>query len=187
MANVSFMTDEQFVHTINVEDAENTLMHLDSQALERLYGFGQILFGEVQQRSSQLDSKLTSILGWSSAMLAFLVLDLGTHTRGAINVSLIGLAASFAFGGLIAAALGIRSTRWIIPSEADWFRDGILDRPDDLTRYYVLSLLETHQDQNRENSKKSRFLAIAERCLIGGGLALGVVMLWRVIAAIVLT
>ena len=170
--------DAQYLHFINTEKAETEIMGLDDSAVEYLYQFGSMMVSEAGQWTSHLDSKLTAIFGWSSGVLAFLVV--GTKAQGSpLAVSAMILAVALTLAALILAALGLKTDEWPSPSEADWFREGILEQPGTLRRYHIISMLETHQYHLRKNGSKARLLRYAERVLITGAIVVAAILIWR--------
>jgi hypothetical protein len=170
--------DAQYLHFINTEKAEAEIMGLDDSAVEYLYQFGSMMVGDAGQWTSHLDSKLTAIFGWSSGVLAFLVV--GTKAQGSLmHVSAMILAVALTLAAVILAALGLKTDEWPSPSEEDWFREGILEHPGHLRRYHVISMLETHQYHLRKNGRKAKLLRYAEKALVAGAIVVAAILLWR--------
>jgi hypothetical protein len=71
------MAKPQIYQPVDIEDTEQQIFsETTSDAIvEEFYRFGQILFSECLQRGSELDRKLANMLGWSTAALAFLLLN----------------------------------------------------------------------------------------------------------------
>jgi hypothetical protein len=109
-----------------------------------------------------LDTKLTGILNWSSAVLAFVLIDANvSHQKG------LGLAVSFiavvaALASVTASYFGLKSRLWERPSEGDWFKTELLKKPDTLQRYHVISILNVHQTQSEGNERCAETLKTAE-------------------------
>ena len=174
--------DAQHLHFINTEKAEADIMGLDDSAVEYLYQFGSMMLGDAGQWTSHLDSKLTAIFGWSSGVLAFLVV--GTKAQGTpLAVGAMIVAVALTLAAVILAALGLKTDEWPSPSEEDWFREGILEHPGHLRRYHVISMLETHQYHLRKNGSKARLLRRAERVLIAGAVVVAAILIWRAFSA----
>ena len=67
------MTESE-IKTVDPKEIERLLLANPYQELtEELFSFGQLLLDEIQQRTAQLDTKLISLLGWTAAILAFLL------------------------------------------------------------------------------------------------------------------
>jgi hypothetical protein len=115
-----------------------------------------------QQRALRLDTKLTGILNWSSAVLAFVLIDATvTHQKGlGLTVSFIAMLAALA--SVAASYFGLKSRLWERPSEGDWFKTELLKKPDTLQRYHVVSMLNVHQTQSEGNERCAGTLKTAE-------------------------
>src|ERR1017187_9862737 len=110
---------KQILRFADIDDIENRLIALSDGTIEELYRFGGLMVSEVQQRASDLDSKLTGILGWSVATLAFLLFDgkiSGLHGFGKVPVF---IATATALTSVIVSFLGLKTTMWPAPSEQD--------------------------------------------------------------------
>src|ERR1035438_5576162 len=102
----------QIVHPVDVSIVEAELPNLPKDSVEELYQFGECMISRAQQRAVRLDSKLTGILNWSSAVLAFVLIDAGaSHQKGfrlALSVTVM-LAALVSVGF---SYLGLKSQLW---------------------------------------------------------------------------
>jgi uncharacterized membrane protein YgdD (TMEM256/DUF423 family) len=146
---------------------------IQDATVEEFYRFGTLLFSEIQQRGSEIDRKLTNVLGWSMATLAFLLLNqsrfaqIGSYVRAAAIT-----AAILSFVCVIVAAFAVKTRMWRAPSEADWFQEKLWGDPATMKRYHILSMLATHQAQARNVKVKANCLGIIEILLAMTGLAL---------------
>ena len=70
-----------------------------------------------QQRALRLDAKLTGILSWSSAMLAFTLIDANVSHRNGLGLAVSAFAILAALASVGAAYLGLKSKFWARPSE----------------------------------------------------------------------
>ena len=86
---------------------------------DELLAFGQMLVEEVQQRVGQIDSKAAMVLGWSTAVLAFLL----DRLRDVSVVWSLGLSLVGGLCALFVVILAYRALRarqgWKYPSDAD--------------------------------------------------------------------
>lgn len=74
--------------------------------------------------------------------------------------------------------LGLKSKRIFAMSEADWFRDTLLDQQaGTLKRYHVMSMLHAHQRQLSGNHQKSTMLRWAEILMGSGALVIFLILL----------
>ena len=111
---------DQLVQTVDVAEVEFRLPSLADDSVEELYRFGTLMVSSAQLRTARLDAKLTGILGWSSAALAFLLVG-GSALRphgSALVVLLLPIAITTT--SVIAAYFGLESRLWPTPSERDW-------------------------------------------------------------------
>jgi hypothetical protein len=148
------------VKLVDVEVMEERILLLAEETVEELHRFGQSVLSEAQQRGAALDAKLIAILGWSSAVLAFLLFS----SSGSKWVSAAAMIASAA--AVLLSFLGLRSRMYCAPSEVDWFREELLDHPSRLKRHHVISMLTAHQSETSRSLSKMSFLARAEVALV---------------------
>lgn len=134
--------------------------------VDQFYKFGTILFSECLSRAADVDRKLTSMLGWSIAALASILLKQSKPEQlGMTDHIVIVIAAAAAFLSLVLAALGLKTTVWPAPSEEDWFRNGLWGDVQKLKRYHVISMLLTHQEHVRRITRKANLLGCVELML----------------------
>ena len=83
---------KQQISYVDIDDIEVQLSspEIPDSSVDELYRFGEILFSDVRQTSSQINTKLTSILGWSTATLAFLLFDAHSKNGNSQTVSSYG-------------------------------------------------------------------------------------------------
>ena len=69
------MPSSQLIDPVDIDAIETRIFNRETPdaTVEEFYRFGQILFSECLQRGSEMDRKLTNILVWSTAALAFLL------------------------------------------------------------------------------------------------------------------
>ncbi len=161
------------VSRVDIEDIELQLASdIPAETIEELYRFGEIMVSEVQRRCGSLDQKLTSMLGWSAAVLALLLTNGGELSKlnGAWRAVLF-IATLIALGAMFSAAWGIKSKIGPTPSEQDWFM-GELEAPDRMKKYHIISMLNIHQSQSQANLQKAASLHHSEILLIISGLAI---------------
>lgn len=152
---------------------------LDAATVEQLYDFGKVLLDQIRDLRETYDEKLTSCLGWSSALFALVMV--GTENWMKIQGP-IGLFASFgvvfAFASLIAAMLGLRSRGgWKWPSEKDWFSEEFLKWPTELKKQHIIVMHQAHRSYSELGQRKGHFLIAAEWGLILAALCLGLAVI----------
>jgi hypothetical protein len=147
----------------------------DPQVTDELYSFGQMLLTEVQQRAGQIDSKATTILGWATAILAFLFTQLD-KTGGAVDLGFGSAVAGLTSVAVISSYCALRAREgWRWPSDRDWFQKAALCKGDELKRFHLRSIHDARRSQRDLTERKARFLIWGQRFLMLGScvLALG--------------
>lgn len=170
---------EQKVHLVDFEEQKQLLAGYPAQTVTALYDFGILLNNEVQQRSSQIDTKLSAYLAAGVAIIALLsagnMQALSLVARLAVCSSV-----STAIVAVAIAALGLRSRLWAFPSEMDWFNQKAIHDSDRLRRAYVLALLAAHRIQHSESASKASTLLNVELFLALSGILAVVSVLTRI-------
>jgi len=180
-AGVRLVTTPQIIHPVDIRDIEGRIFSdtTSDEIVEEFYRFGQILFAECLQRGSELDRKLANMLGWSTAALAFLLLN---HTKvaqfGIFGVACTIIAAASALFAVTMTSVALKTRVWAAPSEEDWFKDNLWNDLSWMKRYHVVSLLLAHQIQTKHVARKARHLRYAELSLPISALAVGVSLLF---------
>lgn len=175
---------KQLLHFVDIDTVELRLSDpaLPDAMLDELYRFGQILFSEMLSRGSEIDRKLTNMLGWSTATLAFLMF----HDRiGAVGTTLRLLEAGAivcAFISVLLCAWTLKTKMWPAPSEMDWFKPEILDAVV-LKKYHIVSLLNTHQHHAKLTATKAAKLRYVEWLLLAASSVIAVLGISRLLAA----
>lgn len=149
------------------------------ETVDQLYDFGKLLLDQARTLRSSYDSKLTSCLGWSSALLAFVLIGGGGKTPTLAGAAIIAGAVA-ALASLFSAAFGLASRAgWKFPSEKDWFAEEYLAWPQQLKIHHIIAMLEAHQSYNRHVQKKGYALMVAEWSLAVSGTFLGAVVIFE--------
>ena len=159
-----------------------------SPSTDLLMDFGRSLLRANDERITAIDAKATTIVGYSTAILAFLV------TRGG---SLVGEPPWRTFPMLVAALCGVlacafagltlRAARdWQDMGEATWFPDdgqtaGDTER---LRRWYLKAMHQSYQDNHRITDKKAGELIKAQLAVAVAGACLGFTLALDGLAAI---
>ncbi len=155
---------EGAVRSVDVKEAQTKLLSQPYEKVaDQLYSFGALLLGEVQQRTTALDAKLTSVLGWTAAMLAFLLIGNQSWVAAPMDSLarlqnwLMIFAAVLAIGAIFCAFLGMKTTLWIWPSQRDWFKMSLFDQGLTLKKFHIIAMLEAHQAHNHLNQDKGKW------------------------------
>jgi hypothetical protein len=170
---------EQLIHFVDIEAIELQLCSpaTSDAVVEEFQRFGQVLFAECLQRGSEVDRKLTTMIGWSVAALASLLVKYSrTPVPDTLATSLLVAAAVSAFAGIALGSFAFKTRMWPTPSEKDWFREGLWDNVQTLKRYHVVSLLVAHQEHVRQTRTKADCLRRVELFLAFSAFAIGVLL-----------
>jgi hypothetical protein len=171
------------IKTVDPKEIERLLMANTYQELtEELFSFGQLLLDEVQQRTAQLDTKLISLLGWTAAILAFLLVGdaswlESTYKLGLATTITILLATLSSLGAVACSFLGVKTEVFQFSSEKDWFKTSLFDDVLTMKKYHLVSMLETHQAHNRLNERKGQRAHEAEWLLAVSAVLVGLATL----------
>jgi len=169
----------QLIHFVDIEAIEAQLCSptTTDAVVEEFQRFGQILFSECLQRGSEVDRKLTTMIGWSVAALASLLVKYSRMPLpGMLETAILVAAAASAFAGVALGSFAVKTRMWPTPSERDWFRDGLWGDVQALKRHHVLSLLLTHQMQVSNTKTKADLLRWVEMFLLFSAFAIGVLL-----------
>ena len=155
---------------------EQRLAEADPRVIESLQEFGALMLEELRDRTYGLESKAMGTLGWSAALLVFLLFPFGGGTGGPLTTlpKVVRLtAATAATTAIVFAYLALRLTKWAWPGEHDWFREDLLSDPGALRRHHLQAMLATYRDNRRRNQQKVRRAKIAELCLVIAAILVG--------------
>ena len=159
-----------------MKTTEQRLAEADPRVMDSLEQFGTLMLEELRERTYGLESKAMSTLGWSAALLVFLLFPFGEGASGPLATlprAVRLTAAAAALVAIVFAYLALRLTRWGWPSEHDWFREDLLSDPDALRRHHVQSMLATYRENRQRTQRKVRYAKIAELCLVIAALLVG--------------
>jgi hypothetical protein len=169
---------QQLIQSVDIDDIEVQLSNpkTPDDTVDEFYRFGTVLFSEIQQRGAEVDRKLTNVLGWSIATLAFLLMNRNRYIDWTKLV--VTGAAAMAFICVILSAFALKTRMWPAPSENDWFRRELWAEPAMLRRYHVVSLLSTHQTHVKNVKLKADCLGWLEILLSISALGIFTVLLF---------
>ena len=175
------MPSSQLIGAVDVETIELRIFNRDTPeaTIEEFYRFGQILFTECLQRGSEVDRKLTSALGWSTASLAFLLLNRAKFGQfGAVGMIGLIVATISAIACVAISSVALKSRIWPAPSESDWFKEDLWQDSTKLKRFHVVSLLFSHQEHLKRIKGKADCLWWAELFLPVSALVVSAILLF---------
>jgi len=117
--------------------------YADTAVTDELYQFGTTMLSEVQQRVARLDSKLGTMFGWATGLLAFVFVEINKSTDSVSHYCTLG-SAVFALLTVVFAFRGLQTRGdWKSPSDKSWFGESHLANEDGLKRYHIRVMHET--------------------------------------------
>jgi hypothetical protein len=153
----------------------------ETAVTDQLYAFGSILLAEIQDRTKEIDGKAVMVLGWSLAVLAFLLTQ--TNNLGGIVATVFAaISATLALAAAVCAYMA-RATLsvWAWPSDKVWFQAKVLQlqlgAADELKRFHIRSMHATRQAQLALTERKGKWLSRSETPLVLSAVALGAAVL----------
>ena len=151
--------------------------------LSALYDFGLAVSTETLENTAQLDAKGITLLGYSGALLAFLLVsNESLKVQGWLNwpYNLVVLISEIAATwSIVRSFLALRVQSFRSLSETDWFQKDILpdNDPISLRRFYTRSLHAVTQAGGRINAEKSEQVRLAQKWLTFGAVIVGAIVL----------
>ncbi len=148
---------------------------------DRLLEFGAGLLKANEERVSAVESKATYLVGYSAAVMAFLVAsDVEWESMSPLAVVFLIAAGLFAAFACAFAGMALRAARdWQNMGEATWFPTGKEDiaNPDRLGRYYLRAMHQSLQANHRIANQKADEMIASQLLVAASGvcLALGFV------------
>jgi hypothetical protein len=141
------------------------------EVTNQLYDFGKMLLEEVQSRSSRINSQSVSVLGWSTAILAFLFAGIDRFSGGSRYFSLCS--AVFALAAMRFSVNALRTRPdWSWPSDVSWIHKTGLLQEDELKRYHIRVIHDVRSGRVAIVNAKARSVLRAEVLLILSAAAL---------------
>lgn len=157
------------IQLVDIEELEESLGgDVAPDLVEEYYRFGTLLLTEVRAATSQIDGRLVTALGLAVGLLVSLLFGT-TLARFAAARIWVNFAATFALFGVAGSAYGSMARIWRLPSEQDWFREGLRDASV-LKKYHIVSLLAAHQQHVKLAAMKGNCLRWAQGCIVIGAL-----------------
>lgn len=176
---------------VTSEAAEQGLARcLDTETLDHLHAVGELPLTEISGRTVTIEGKAMSALGWSTAILAFLLSgEAWQSPKGSWQNAVIfmtGLGTAAAMASAVTAYLAVRVRGgWSWPSQSDWLQFGLLNEPARLRHYHLVAMLEAHGKHSELNHQKAEWLTWSQSALVWAAVLLGLGLLARVIGVLV--
>lgn len=155
------------------------------QASSLALTFGAQLLEEVMNRSSQIDSKGMSVLGWSSALLAFLLVNAPKiYASGSIFAQVLGsIAMILAFLAAFSGMWASRTREWRGVSDETWFPDpDLMMDGEHIRQHYLAELHELRSTWDSNCRRKVDWLRIGQNCLAAAGFLVLLILLYALVS-----
>ena len=154
---------------------------VDDPLLSALEQYSGPMLQEMSDRLSMIESKAISVLGWSTALLAFMLLrPAGGQHSAAVSV-LTGLAVPAAMVAVVAAALAVKSRKFEWPSVHHWFCGELFSTPLRLRALHIVELLASYNNHCDVAGIKAYWLVISQWALTAAALIVAVAAFLRVL------
>ncbi len=155
------------------------------QTTTELYDFGKMLLQEGVERVHWLDSKAGLLIGFSGGVIALLLSTISTWKAEVRDLPLGGIFASLMFVALfcllvanVFSLLALRVEKFLWPDEREvWLAKEYLDFPDQLRRFYLISMYESIASHDKVNHIKADRVDKAQTFLVAGTALLSLVLL----------
>jgi hypothetical protein len=152
-------------HILPTEEVARRLSsYMTPTIVNDLYDFGQLLLNEGFSRKSQLESKATVVVGYSGAILAYLLARLPRSASHSIsNWATIPALLALVFGF---AAARVHLQNWL--SDDIWVPEELssIHPEEQLRLHYFEALYEVNEEMKRANQRKGNFLFFAQWLLL---------------------
>jgi hypothetical protein len=149
------------------------------QVTDELFKFGEMLLAENEARIGALESKATVVVGYSGAVLAFLVLRAPDWARTSrwelVGLLFAALCAASACTCAFSALIGAKNWDWF--SEKQWLAaKPALVSADKLKRHYLKAMHGVKQTNHRITNRKADSIIKAQLLLAATAIVLGVTL-----------
>jgi hypothetical protein len=147
--------------------------HLEATTGE-LYSFGKLLLDEGIQRTGQLESKATIVVGYSGALIAFLLTQPATKNSLVWWATIVGAACALVALALAFWAGRIHRAYWL--SDRTWLPDRKIAKAFTLQLHYFEAIFEVTQDLRSLNLRKGNLVFLAQWTLLSAVVAVTVAL-----------
>lgn len=148
--------------------------HTSVETADELFNFGKLLCSNHDDRVKTIESKALSIIGYSSAILAFLATRTGDFARSPLVEVCLLIVAVSAASACVISYLAVRTAAWKSLGEQIWFPDvaSVLEKPGDLKRWYIKAMHEMYGENRLIANQKSNQMKAGQWCVAIAGVAL---------------
>ena len=156
-------------------EAARRLADYDLEATTgELYSFGKLLLDEGIQRTGQLESKATIVVGYSGALIAFLLTQPATTHFLVWWATIVGAACALVALTLAFWAGRIHRSYWL--SDNTWLPDRKIAKAFTLQLNYFEAIFEVNQDLRSLNLRKGNLVFLAQWTLLSAVIAVAVAL-----------
>lgn len=142
----------------------------DAAVTDQLFAFGAMTLGEIQESTARINSQSTTVIGWATAILAFLLAGISRSSGSGLGFVLCS--ALFALAAVITSFNALRTRPNWGASDQSWIHKTALVNEDELKRYHVRVLHDVRKRRQAITNAKSRSLFFGEVCLMLASLSL---------------
>ena len=146
---------------------------------KELFDFGQMLLAANDERVGFIDFKATTLVGYSSAILAFLLMRGVGWVHSPFELVAIAIAGVAAGLACFFAGMALRGAQnWSELGEGTWFpREQVLAGADQLKRFYISAMHQTLQDNHRIANRKADQMILAQVLVALAGVLLAITLI----------
>lgn len=154
---------------------------------KELFTFGQMLLTANDERVGFIDSKATTLVGYSSAILAFLLMRGVSWMHSPLELIAIAIIAVIAGLACFLAGMALRGAQnWSELGEKTWFpREQVLAGSDPLKRFYISAMHQVLQDNHRIANRKADQMILAQVLVAFAGVLLAITLIVGIATTIV--
>jgi len=152
-----------------------------------IFDLGKQLLEEAINRSNQIDVKGISVLGWSTAVLGFLLLHgRRIYTSGSVVIIVLGTCGmALAFLAAFSGAWSSRRRRWRGISDEIWFPDpALLTDAEHLRQHYIEELHDSRNSWDQGCRRKAFWLGFGQTCLSLAAFLAALMLLYYVVNSV---
>lgn len=145
---------------------------------KELFDFGRMLLTANDERVGFIDSKATTLVGYSSAILAFLLMRGVGWMHSSLELVAIAIIAVIAGLACFFAGMALRGAQnWSELGERTWFpQEQVLAGSDPLKRFYISAMHQVLQDNHRIANRKADQMILAQVLVALAGVLLAIVL-----------
>jgi hypothetical protein len=162
------------------EDVDALVMNCPSKdAIQQLLSFGEKLLNAHEDRVSTIERKSATLVGYSTAILAFLATR-NVPTVGSMSQAVLLVAGgSFAIAACVSAGVALHGGRnWQAMGEHTWFPADphVVADADALGRWYLRAMHQSLQANHRIADQQAAAMVRAQMWTAAAGVCLGLLL-----------